>query len=195
MMTIQKAKKRAAWKNLDFSGCITIDLSFIPFSANEISSRVCALGVSLGNNPNIVTDSVNLFKDFELSRLRAKPSSTNVFSKNDLLSEEEDNEIENITLGHLCRDLMDEVMDDDNDHLSCEFRTVFKKNKSLSSTRSNRRQKVRVIKNHKQVPQWKESSGIAEALVSWLNIGIFPICQKSRSYTSSLFLKLGRKIF
>ncbi|XP_062188905.1 uncharacterized protein LOC133892218 [Phragmites australis] len=127
--SIQKAKKRAAWKNLDFSGGNTTDLSFIPFSVNEISSHVSALGVSVGNNPNLVVDSVNLLKDIELSRLRAEPSSTDVFSKNNLLSDEEDNELENIALGHLCGDLMDEVMDDDR---------IFWNSRGLSDLAKNR---------------------------------------------------------
>jgi hypothetical protein len=35
--------------------------------------------------------------------------------------------MENLTLGHLCGDLMEEVMDEDGDHITCDFQAVFKK--------------------------------------------------------------------
>lgn len=40
-------------------------------------------------------------------------------------------ELENLTLGHFCGDLMEEIMDDDMDHLSCVFQDILKKTKLL----------------------------------------------------------------
>ena len=77
---------------------------------------------------------------------KTEPFSTEDFSKYVLQSDEGDVEAENVTLGHLCGDLMEEIMDDEYDHLSCDFKTIFKKNKSLSLTRAKRMPKVRVIK-------------------------------------------------
>lgn len=38
--------------------------------------------------------------------------------------------MKNIALGHLCGDLMEEVLDDNSDNLSCDFETFLKKNKA-----------------------------------------------------------------
>lgn len=40
-------------------------------------------------------------------------------------------------------------MDDDSGHLSCDFQTVFKKNKSKSSSRKKDNANIRIIKKHK----------------------------------------------
>jgi hypothetical protein len=63
--------------------------------------------------------------------------------------DEENYEFENLTLGHLCGEFVEEVMDEDSDHLSCDFHTVFKKNKSKNSSRKKGCAKIRVIKKHK----------------------------------------------
>lgn len=47
--------------------------------------------------------------------------------------------MENLTLGHLCGDLMEEVMDEDGDHISCDFQAVFKK---INLERPQRRRKM-----------------------------------------------------
>jgi len=44
---------------------------------------------------------------------------------------DEGDELKNLTLGHFCGDLMEETMDDDGDHLSCDFQDVLKKSYSL----------------------------------------------------------------
>jgi hypothetical protein len=64
-----------------------------------------------------------------------------------LLDKEEDDDLDNITLGHLCGDLIEEVMDGDNDHISCDF--LFKKNKSKSSFKKKKIAKIRMIRKNK----------------------------------------------
>ena len=75
----------------------------------------------------IGASSINLLKEVELARSRPKPSSTDAFPKSDFLEEDDDDEIGNVTLSHLCGDLLEEIADDDSDYLSCDFRTVVKK--------------------------------------------------------------------
>ena len=137
-------EKRLTWKDLDFGGNFT-DFSFIPYSDAAISSSISHLGVSLGSNPSLVSSSINILKEVEMARITTEPSSMEDFSKS-VLSNDEDEEAENVTFGHLYGDLMEEIMDDEYDHLSCDFKTIFKKNKSLSLTRAKRMPKVRVIK-------------------------------------------------
>ncbi|ONM27490.1 hypothetical protein ZEAMMB73_Zm00001d007744 [Zea mays] len=59
-------------------------------------------------------------------------------------------ESENLALGHLGGDFLEEVMDEDNDHLSCDFHTAFKKNKSKGSSRSKGSTKIKFVKKHKR---------------------------------------------
>jgi hypothetical protein len=59
-------------------------------------------------------------------------------------------ESDNLALGHLCGDFVEEVMDEDSDHLSCDFHTVFKKNKSKGSSRSKGSTKIKFVKKHKR---------------------------------------------
>jgi hypothetical protein len=65
------------------------------------------------------------------------------------LDNDEDDDLDNITLSHLCGDLMEEVMDEDSDHLSCEFQAVFKKNKSKSSSKKKKIAKIGMVRKNK----------------------------------------------
>ena len=86
--SMQKSKKRVAWKSLDFSGGNSSALSFIHFptvfftlihfSTVDIASSVSNLGVSLGSNSSMVADSVCLLKEKETVRIRPETSSTEV---------------------------------------------------------------------------------------------------------------------
>ena len=112
---------------MDFSGGNFTDFSFIPYSDAAISSSISHLGVSLGSNPSLVSSSINILKEVEMARITTEPSSMEDFSKSVLLNDEDEEEAENVTFGHLYGDLMEEIMDDEYDHLSCDFRTIFKK--------------------------------------------------------------------
>jgi hypothetical protein len=65
------------------------------------------------------------------------------------LDNDEADDLDNITLGHLCDDLIEEMMDEDSDHLSCEFQAVFKKNKSKSSTKKKKIAKIIMVRKNK----------------------------------------------
>jgi hypothetical protein len=143
---MEKAKKRAAWKNLDSGGNDTLTR----FSSDHvIVSKASRLGVVLGSNPKQLMNSVALLKKHDLSQLESEPECLvdDLDFINDQIAdlEDEDYEFENLTLGHLCGDFMEEVMDEDSDHLSCDFQTVFKKNK----LRKKGKAKVRIVKKHK----------------------------------------------
>jgi hypothetical protein len=76
-------------------------------------------------------------------------------------------------------------MDEDNDHLSCEFKVFFKKNKSHSSFRRKKHHKIRMIKKHKIKSKWKQSFGIAEVIVTWLNLDSCQTCLESKTYNAA----------
>lgn len=95
--SVQKAKKWAAWKNLDFSGGNISNFSFIHHPTVDISTSIQNLGVSLGSDPSSVSNSVSLLKNIELERTRLDPTCSEVLSKSDFLGDEDEdgNEFEN----------------------------------------------------------------------------------------------------
>jgi hypothetical protein len=146
---MDKAMKRTAWKNLDTEGN---NLSLCSFFDDTISFKICSLGVDLGSSPKQIKESVVLLKKLDLHHMVTQlylclDNSDSDNGQNEIV-EDEDHDIENITLGHLCGDLMEEVMNEDSDHLSSDFQTVFKKNKSRFSSRKKGSPKVRIVKKH-----------------------------------------------
>lgn len=105
----------------------------------------------MGNNKNEVDNSIFNLKHREYERLSLMPTSEAHESNGceDSQHDDLDNDfdLENLTLGHLCGDLMEEVMDEDSDHLSCDYVTIFKNNKSR---KSKNKSKIRVIKKTKR---------------------------------------------
>lgn len=66
--SMSKAKKRAAWRNLDCGAGNTSNLSFIQFLSVNISSHLSDIDVSSGCDPDSVSKSISLLKNVELSR-------------------------------------------------------------------------------------------------------------------------------
>ena len=127
------------------------NLSFTSFSDVVVASKLINLGLDVGKNEKEVLGSVQVLKTVERNRLSAfcpriveEHDSDAVFLESD-----EDDDVNNLTLGHLCGDLMEEVMDDDSDHLSCEFETVFKKNKSMSSF-NKKNKKIGIVRKKRK---------------------------------------------
>ena len=62
----------------------------------------------------------------------------------------EEEDLDDTNVGYLCGEMLEDFVDDNSDHLSCDFKTVFKKNKSPSMSRPKRKPKVRVVKKVKK---------------------------------------------
>jgi hypothetical protein len=134
---IDKVKKRAAHKNLESIEGKTSNSSFLSF-----------LDVVVSENDSGVSDSIKFLKTLEAKCLPPKLSSK-VMEDDHRLAFLDNDDLNNIILGHLCDDLTEEVMDEDSDHLSCEFQAVFKKNKSNSSTKKKKIAKIRMVRKNK----------------------------------------------
>nr|ABA95978.2 retrotransposon protein, putative, unclassified [Oryza sativa Japonica Group] len=84
-------------------------------------------------------------------------------------SSEGEEELDNLVLGHLCGDLVEEVMDEEKDHLSCGAQK-FSNNSNRKNAEIRRgKRKVRVAIRKKRA-SWGEFSGIAEEVkggLSW----------------------------
>ena len=75
--SLEKAEKRVAAKNLKVTQGNAFTNSVCSFSNNRIEENLGGVGITLGNNENLVLSSVALIKDVEKERV--KPSS--YFSK------------------------------------------------------------------------------------------------------------------
>lgn len=123
-------------------------ISFLSFPNNVAAANISNLGVTLGNCSKEILDSISSLRIIEQNRLSTKLSSKvveNEVSESELLDNDDDNDLENLTLCHLCGDLMEEVMDYDSDHLSCDFQAIYKKNKSRASFRKKKEAKIRIV--------------------------------------------------
>lgn len=145
---LDHAKKRTAWKNLEGNE----GNSFLSFKDSCLLSSFSNLGVLLDNNGIDPSVSLTNFSRLEHESLSLACSSdehgASVDSGKD--DEEVNFDFENLTLGHLGGDLMEEVMDEDDDHLSSDFKTVFKKNKSRGKNKSA---KLKVVRKYKKCPK------------------------------------------
>jgi hypothetical protein len=147
---MDKVKKWAAHKNFESIEGKTSN-SFLSFSDVVVQSNLSNIGVNLGKNDSEVSYSIKFLKTLEAKCLPPKLSSK--VMEDDLrpafLDNDEDDDLDSITLNHLCGDLMEEVMDEDSDHLSSEFQAVFKKNKSKSSTKKKKIAKIGMVRKNK----------------------------------------------
>lgn len=145
---MERLKKRAAWKNLENGE--GNPLSILSFDDSVVASKISSIGILVGDVKTTTNESILKLKLVENDGLSRRPASTTLVSQlvSDLenIEEEEDLDFENLAPGHLCGDLMEEVMDEDNDHLSCEFQIVFKKNKATN--KKNRAKIIRVVRKH-----------------------------------------------
>lgn len=134
--SVEKAKKRKAWKNLELQQGNEVN-SFLSFSNSSITSSLQNLGVLLGASSDEITDSVCSLKKTEVERINSSLSLVrdNLDKLDDGDSSEEEDDLNNLVLGHLCGDMMDEVMDEETSHLSCDSKKVLKAYKSKSRSK------------------------------------------------------------
>jgi hypothetical protein len=73
--SLQKAMRRKAERNLDYSGTISPSKSksFLSFSTPIISSKLGSVGVKLGNNEKEISVSSNALRRMEVDRLTVIP--------------------------------------------------------------------------------------------------------------------------
>lgn len=123
-------------------------MHFTFFSDIVIASKLINLGLDVSKKAKEVLGSVRCLKlqnvtecQLFFPRIVEEVDSDVVCVESD-----EDNGINNVTIGHLCGDFMEDIMDDDNDHLSCDFKIVFQKNKSMSTFNKKKIKIVRKIR-------------------------------------------------
>jgi hypothetical protein len=85
---MQKAMRRKANMNLDFSGMTSRSSSFLSLSTPVLSSKLNAVGVKLGKNVSEVNLSANVLRHMEYDRLTVDPKLRNVVDDTDLDEEE-----------------------------------------------------------------------------------------------------------
>jgi hypothetical protein len=85
---MQKAMRRKAAMNLDFSGMCSKSSSFISLSTHVMSSKLNAVGIRLGKNVNEVCLSANVLRRVEYDRLTVSLKLQNVVNDTGLDEEE-----------------------------------------------------------------------------------------------------------
>jgi hypothetical protein len=88
--TMQKATRRKAAMNLDYSGMTSQTSSFISLPTPILSSKLNAVGIKLGKNANEINVSANVLRHMEYDHLTVDPMLQNV-ADNTILDEEEAN--------------------------------------------------------------------------------------------------------
>jgi hypothetical protein len=140
--TMQKAMRRKAAKNLDFSGMNSSSSSFVSLPTNVISSKLNSVGISLGKNDYEVNVSANVLKHMEYDRLTVGPKSQNIVD----ITETDDEEAIATLDGQLLSSLVGVVSEVDFNDSTLgslyELQASGRKSKSSSLSRSQKRGRV-----------------------------------------------------
>jgi hypothetical protein len=86
--TMQKAMRRKATKNLNFSGMDPSSSSFVALPTQVLSSKLNSVGISLGKNDLEINVSANVLRHMEFDRLTVGPKSQNFVDTTDTDDEE-----------------------------------------------------------------------------------------------------------
>lgn len=131
--SLERAECLVAIKNLEVPAICGNEFnnSIVSISDSVFSSNINSIGISMGENENEIFSSVSNIKCGEFDRLQANPSNKNSDEAYlDASDEEENFEIDNITIDHLCSGLIEEPKDEDADHIGSDRQTVSRKNGS-----------------------------------------------------------------
>lgn len=141
--SLEKAKSRKVWMNLDLLSGNESKNSFLSFSQAHIVENLNALGLNLGDSSNLVSDSVLILKETEFLRSEelGDKVSPSIEKLNDSCNDEEEEYVDSDLLNHLCGDTMDEVMDDEDFHLSCEIDDILIKSYPKKSRKGGKRRR------------------------------------------------------
>lgn len=110
------------------------------------------LGIDLRGSCSKISESVLNLRKIEEERLSESLKGSSTFNCNKLNNEgygsEEEEELDNLVLGHLCGGLVEEVMDGENGHLSCDFNNLPIKGigKKIESMSKRKKVKIAVFK-------------------------------------------------
>ena len=153
--SIERASRLVAKRNLEVDEGKHYSNSILSFSNEHISDNIQNIGISIGKDANAVNSSVLHLKKVEKDRFKL-PSTTQNCQDSHSDIDDSDCEIDHLALDHLCGDLTEELMDDDdlNHNLSCKTSkklSVARKKASVRNTKIGRVKPTRkgpVTKKH-----------------------------------------------
>lgn len=120
---------------------------FLSFSNASIVSDLLNIGVDLGGSYSKISDSILSLRKVEEDRIsKSLPLSNCLCNEvnNKGFSSKGEEELDNLVLGHLCGDLVEEVMDEEKDHLSCGVQKFSNKSNRKNAEIRRGKRKVRV---------------------------------------------------
>jgi hypothetical protein len=143
--TLQKAMRRKAAKNLDFSGMDSSSSSFIPLPTQVLSSKLNSVGISLGKNSSEISVSANVLRRMEFDRLTVSPKSHNIVD----ITETDDEEAIATLDGQLLSSLVGVVseVDFNESMLGSLYELKASGRKSKSASRNKAQKRVAVSKS------------------------------------------------
>ncbi|TVU25577.1 hypothetical protein EJB05_28078, partial [Eragrostis curvula] len=113
--SFERAERVVAKKNLKIPKGTELENSILSFTNKQITDSIKNIGISLGKEDSTVQSSVSLIKKIENDRFKVPVPKTGEDSHLDV--DDSDCDIDQITLGNLCGDLTEVVMDDNNESL------------------------------------------------------------------------------
>jgi hypothetical protein len=116
-----RAIRLATKRNLEVAEGKTFNNSILSFLNEHVADKVKNIGISIGKDASIVQSSVMLMKKVEKDRFKL-PSSIQTYQDSHLDLDESNCELDHLALGHLCGDLTEELMDDNNTLLDLSSR-------------------------------------------------------------------------
>jgi hypothetical protein len=140
--SLEKAMRRKAAMNLDFTGMSSKSSSFISLSTPVISSKLHAVGIRLGKNASEVYMSANVLRHMEDDRLTVRPKLQNIVEN----TESDEEEAIATMNGQLLSSLVGVVSEIDLDETMSgslyDMCASGCKSKSTSSSRASKRGRV-----------------------------------------------------
>jgi hypothetical protein len=138
--SLERAARLVAIKNLETTSKSRNNSqnSILSVPDSVFALNIKSVGISMGSNEQEVFNSISDIKSGEVDRLLSvelgKATKVNCLDESD---GEENNEIEYITLGHLCSGLLEENLGEDADHIGGDWQTMSKKKSSSSRKKLN----------------------------------------------------------
>ncbi|CAN6169805.1 unnamed protein product [Urochloa humidicola] len=138
--SLERAERLVAIKNLETTtkSGKNFNNSILSVPDSVFASNIQNVGISMGKVENDVFNSISDIKCGEVDRMHANQQSKEQHTETlDESDGEENNEIEYITLGHLCSGILEENVGKDDDHIGGDWQKVSKKKSSSSRKKLN----------------------------------------------------------
>jgi hypothetical protein len=141
--SMHRAMRRKAQINLDYSGTISPSKakSYLSFSTPVIESKLCSVGIKLGNSEKDISISSGVLRRMEVDRLMVTPKVLTFSNTTYIVDEEEFDTTDGQLLSQLIGDVSDVIMDESRLSSLYELKASGRKIGSCSSKKGEKPKK------------------------------------------------------